>query len=93
MPRLSIEREHGKGSIDEVKADVQDLADKLSKRYDLSCRWNGNNLEFKRRGAEGRIEVDDRRVRLVMSLSILLAPIKGAIEKHTERYMDEYFDR
>lgn len=91
MPRLSIEREHGKGTIEEVKADVQDLADKLAKRYDLKCWWNGDDLEFKRRGAEGRIEVDGRRVRLVMSLSMLLAPIKSEIEKRTHRYMDEYF--
>jgi putative polyhydroxyalkanoate system protein len=93
MPKLSIEREHGKASIEDVKADVQDLADRLSERFDLTCRWKGDNLEFKRRGAEGRIEVDERRVRLVMSLSIVLAPIKGEIEKRTKRYMDEYFDK
>jgi putative polyhydroxyalkanoate system protein len=93
MPKLSIEREHGKDSIEAVKADVQDLADRLSARYDLKCRWKGNNLEFRRTGAEGRIEVDDRRVRLVMNLSLLLAPIKGEVEKRTIRYMDEYFGR
>lgn len=92
MPSINIEREHGKGSIDDVKADVQDLADKLSEKFDLKCSWRGNNLEFKRRGAEGRIEVDDRKVRLVMKLSMLLAPIKGEIEKRTNMYMDQYFE-
>jgi len=91
VPRIDIEREHGKATIDDVKADVQDLADRLSEKFDLKCSWRGDNLEFKRTGAEGRIEVDARRVRLVMKLSLLLAPIKGEIEKRTSMYMDEYF--
>ena len=93
MPRINIEREHGKESMQDVKADVQDLADKLSARFSLKCRWKGDNLEFKRRGADGRIEVDAKKVRLVMNLSLLLAPIKGEIEKRTNMYMDEYFER
>ncbi len=92
MPRINIEREHGKATIEDVKRDVQDLADKLSEKFDLKCSWRGDNLEFKRTGAEGRIEVDARKVRLVMKLSMLLAPIKGEIEKRTSMYMDEYFD-
>ena len=93
MPKINIEREHGKETIEDVKADVQELADKLSAKFDLKCRWSGDNLEFKRRGAEGRIEVDARRVRLVMKLSMLLAPIKGEVEKRTNMYMDEYFEK
>jgi len=93
VPKIDIERKHGKESIEDVKVDVQSLADKLSARFNLKCRWSGNNLEFKRRGANGRIEVDTKRVRLVMNLSILLAPIKGEIEKRTNMYMDEYFEK
>jgi len=91
MPRIDIRRDHGKTDIEEVKASVRDLAQKLTQRFDLTCRWNGDNLEFKRKGAEGRIEVDARKVRFVMDLSLLLTPIRGEIEKRTHRYMDEYF--
>jgi putative polyhydroxyalkanoate system protein len=93
VPKINIEREHGKASIDDVKTDVQELADRLSEKFDLKCRWNGDSLEFKRTGAEGRIEVDARRVRLVMKLSMLLAPIKGEVEKRTNMYMDQYFEK
>jgi putative polyhydroxyalkanoate system protein len=93
VPKINIEREHGKTSIDDVKADVQELADKLSEKFDLTCRWKGDNLEFKRTGAEGRIEVDARRVRLVMKLSMLLAPIRGEVERRTNMYMDQYFEK
>jgi putative polyhydroxyalkanoate system protein len=89
MPKIDIEREHNKPSRQEVKELVQQLADRLSDRYDLDCRWNGDDLEFKRKGADGRIVVDDRKVRLVMNVSMLLAPLKGEIEKRTHRYMDE----
>jgi putative polyhydroxyalkanoate system protein len=91
MPKIDIRREHGKGSIEEVRADVEDLAGKLRDKFNLEYRWKGNDLVFKRTGVEGRIEVDARSVRLVMSLSMLLAPIKGEVERRTLRYMDEYF--
>jgi putative polyhydroxyalkanoate system protein len=91
MPRVDIVREHGKGSVEEVRTDVQDLADRLSAKFDLKYSWKGNRLEFKRRGVDGHIEIDERRVRLLLNLSMLLAPIKGEVEKRTHRYMDEYF--
>ncbi len=93
MPKIDIERAHHKGSIEEVRGLVQKLADKLTERYELTCRWRGNDLEFSRKGADGRIEVNDRTVRLVMNISMLLTPIKGEIEKRTHRYMDEFIGK
>ena len=93
MPKIDIERVHGRSSIADVKEAVQKLADRLTDRYDLKCKWNGDDLEFKRKGAEGKIEINDRSVRLVMNLSMLLAPIKGEVEKRTHQYMDEYIGK
>ena len=91
MPKLLIERRHGKQSTEEVRKCVQDLAGKLKEKYQLDYTWRGNTLEFKRSGADGRIEMDGETVRLVMNISLVLTPIKGEIEKRTARYMDEYF--
>jgi putative polyhydroxyalkanoate system protein len=89
MPKIDISRAHGRSSIQEVRGLVQLLADKLTAKYDLTCQWKGDNLEFKRKGADGYIKIDDRYVRLVMNISMLLMPIKGEIEKRTRKYMDE----
>ncbi len=91
MPKLSIERRHGKANIEEVRKCVQDLAGKLKDRYQLEYSWRGDTLEFKRTGADGRIEMDREKVRLIMNISLVLTPIKGEIEKRTVRYMNEYF--
>lgn len=89
MPKIDISRAHNRTSIDEVRGLVQQLADKLTDKYDLKCSWKGDDLLFKRKGADGYIRIDDRDVRLVMNISMLLTPIKGEIEKRTHKYMNE----
>jgi len=52
-------------------------------------QWNGDTLEFKRGGADGRIEVSEDRVHLQLNLGLLLSVLSGKIKSEIEEVLDK----
>lgn len=74
---------------DQVRQEVQNLAEKLSKELSASYQWQGDRLEFKRSGANGHIDIGDDLLDIEIKLNMLLTPLKSTIEKTVNDYLDE----
>jgi putative polyhydroxyalkanoate system protein len=88
MTRITIERSHSLG-LDEARQRAQALADRLASQYDVRCSWNGDCLEFRRSGADGRIEVGDDSVRVELKLGLLLSALGSTIRREIETTLDK----
>lgn len=63
---------------------VQRAADDLSAEYDLSSRWAGNTLHFRRSGVEGAMRVTESEIDLEVTLGFLLKAFKSKFVEHIE---------
>jgi len=88
MARITVERPHSLGRM-AARTKAEQLAERLAREYSLSYRWIGDTLEFKRSGADGRIEVGEERVCVELNLGLLLSAMSGSIKREIERALDE----
>ncbi|MGV6851257.1 MAG: polyhydroxyalkanoic acid system family protein [bacterium] len=70
---------------------AQELADELANKYDLSCRWEGNELHFSRSGADGVITVGEDEVEISVKLGFFLMALKPTVESEIDNYMQTHF--
>jgi putative polyhydroxyalkanoate system protein len=89
MATIDIKRSHALGK-DKARAAAEAVARRLKDKIDATYRWKGDDLEFERSGAKGRIAVSDTEVRVQVELGLLLGPLKGKIEDKVHQYLDEY---
>ncbi|UPQ83074.1 polyhydroxyalkanoic acid system family protein [Pseudomonas knackmussii] len=88
MARIVVERTHTLGR--EVARDkAEQVAAKLSREYGVSCEWQGDVLAVRRSGAEGRIEVEERRVKVLLNLGWLLSALGSNVQAEIERALDK----
>ena len=88
MATVQIKRKHQLDK-DQVRDEIQNLADKLSKELSANYQWKGDRLEFKRSGANGYIDMHEGEVDIEIKLNMLLTPLKSTIEKTVNDYLDE----
>lgn len=88
MAKITIERAHALGR-EAARGKAEQLAERLAREYDVRYRWNGDTLEFKRSGADGRIEVHEDSVRVQLSLGLLLSAMSGTIKREIEEVLDK----
>ena len=89
MPTVDITREHSLGK-EEARQRAQKLADKLAQKLDAKCSWEGDQLTFKRSGADGRITVSDTDVRVQVNLGMMLTPMAGMVKSEVQKALDKY---
>ena len=76
---------------DELRAGIDQLAEKLGQQYHLDCAWESDEcLSFRRTGAEGEVNIGDAEVELNVSLGMLMSAFKSTIEKEIRDFIDEY---
>lgn len=88
MKVIDVTREHDLDH-DTVRRRAETLADRLKQKVAIEWWWNGDRIEFTRRGASGHVEVSARRVHVVIELGLLLRPLAGKVESKVEQYLDE----
>ncbi|UUD65968.1 polyhydroxyalkanoic acid system family protein [Pseudomonas seleniipraecipitans] len=88
MARITVDRPHNLG-IEAARGKAEKLAERLAREYDVRYQWNGDTLEFKRSGADGRIEVSEDRVHLQLNLGLLLSVLSGKIKSEIEEVLDK----
>ncbi len=89
MATIDITREHSMGK-EEARLRAQKLADKLAQKLDAKCTWEGDDLKFKRSGADGCIEVREDQVRVTVKLGLMLTPMAGMVKGEIEKALDKY---
>lgn len=87
MATIRVERAHQLGR-QTVRDKVEALAARLSKEYQLRCQWRGDQLEVQRSGVKGHIAIDEQRVRIELSLGLLLSAMRGPLQKEIETALD-----
>lgn len=92
MATITIDRPHHL-SQDEAKALADRLARDFEKRFALKWHWDGDDVRFTRPGVSGRMHVGETNIVLELSLGMLLAPLKPAIERQVNAKLDALDDR
>jgi putative polyhydroxyalkanoate system protein len=90
MPTISVKRRH-KLDHKHAKAAARKIAADLNKRFDLVCRWVGDDVAFERPGLSGTMRVGKSDVQLDVQLSFLMTPLKGPIERAIRDELDNLF--
>ncbi|WP_068824569.1 polyhydroxyalkanoic acid system family protein [Pseudomonas sp. BMS12] len=89
MSRITVERSHSLG-LAAAREKAEALAERLASEYDVKYRWSGDVLEFKRSGADGRIDVGDEHVRVELKLGLLLSALGSTIKREIEATLDKH---
>ena len=89
MATVDITRDHQLGK-EVARERAQQLADKLAQKLDAKCVWQGDELTFKRSGADGSITVSDAQVRVQVKLGLMLTPMAGMVKGEVEKALDKY---
>ncbi|HDZ56813.1 MAG TPA: polyhydroxyalkanoic acid system protein [Pseudomonas xinjiangensis] len=89
MATVDVTREHSLGK-ETAKERAQKMADKLAQKLDAKCEWQGDELTFKRSGADGSIQVSEDQVRVVVKLGLMLTPMAGMVKGEVEKALDKY---
>ncbi|MCC7539471.1 MAG: polyhydroxyalkanoic acid system family protein [Deltaproteobacteria bacterium] len=88
MSVIDITRAHDL-DLETVRERAEELAERLKEKVSIDYRWNGNRIEFERRGASGHIDVTESEVRVFIELALLLRPLHGKVESKVHQYLDE----
>ncbi|TVP92654.1 MAG: polyhydroxyalkanoic acid system protein [Pseudomonadaceae bacterium] len=89
MSTVDVTRDHQLGK-EVARERAQKLADKLAQKLDAKCAWQGDELTFKRSGADGSILVSDDQVRVTVKLGLMLKPMAGMVKGEIEKALDKY---
>ncbi|HAW25373.1 polyhydroxyalkanoic acid system family protein [Pseudomonas sp. NPDC047963] len=88
MARIIVERNHSLGR-DAARVKAEQLAAKLERDFGVRCEWQGDVLEVRRSGADGRIEVEEDRVRVLLNLGLLMSAMGASVQAQIERALDK----
>lgn len=89
MAVIKMKREHHLG-VKKARSTVTRLARKLKKDLDAEYHWEGSTLQFSRKGATGHIDVSEGELDIEIKLGLMLAPLKGKIEKTINDEIDQH---
>ncbi len=67
MPSIDIRHKHAK-PVKEAKIAVTEVAQEISKKFDLTWGWKGNVLHFERSGVNGKIALEKGLVHVTAEL-------------------------
>ena len=87
MASISIAKKH-KLTHRKAKDVAEKIAKDLNRRFDLEYAWDGDQVQFKRPGLSGRMNVAKDQISLDVSLGFLLTPLKPTIEKEIHAQLD-----
>jgi putative polyhydroxyalkanoate system protein len=90
MATIDIVRSHTLGRAGARKA-VDRIAADISSKLQADTTWQGDSLAIKRSGANGRIDVEEKKVHVKIELGMMFSPMRGMIEQQINSYLDEYF--
>lgn len=75
----------------EARKAVEELAEKLSERFEMDYRWEGDRMHFSRSGVDGFIALAAKDLHISAKLGFLLSAFRGPIESEIRRVLDERF--
>ncbi len=89
MADIELTRPHTLGK-DGARQAVERVARDLEQTLHFKQRWQGDTLHVQRTGAEGRIDVRDDAVQVIIELGFLLKSMRGQVRREAERLLDRH---
>jgi putative polyhydroxyalkanoate system protein len=90
MSGIDIRHSHSLPHAKARKA-VEEVAEKLSERFQFEYAWDGDDLHFNRSGVDGKISLKPKELHVTAKLGFLVSAFKGPIEHEIQRVLDERF--
>jgi putative polyhydroxyalkanoate system protein len=87
VSQLVIRRLHSLPHAD-VQARVAHVAQKLSERFGVACRWDGDVLWIDHASVNGSVTISDREVVVDARLGWALSVFRGRAEREITRMLD-----
>ncbi|WP_394820498.1 polyhydroxyalkanoic acid system family protein [Pendulispora albinea] len=93
MATIDIARPHTL-TKEEAKKRAEELAKGMQEKLGIVWNWVGDVIEFKvpsgaAKGAEGKVRVSDRDVRVEVDLPFMLKMMKGAVESKIQEKLKD----
>jgi putative polyhydroxyalkanoate system protein len=90
MSVITIRRKH-QFSLDELKQKIDQIVLEISNKLEVRSEWESENtLLFRRKGANGCIEVDNSNFELTLKLGMMFRMMKGSIQREMTEVVDEH---
>jgi putative polyhydroxyalkanoate system protein len=91
MSEINIRRRHSL-TRQEARRLAEDMAGRLSQRFELAYQWDGDALHFQRDGVHGALTVAHGEIHIRARLGFLLSLAKAQIEDEIASSLDEMLD-
>lgn len=88
MADIDIRHPHSL-SMPRAREAIEQAAQRLSEKFGIDYAWNGDTVDFRRSGLDGRIELVPDELRVTAKLGFLLSAMKGPIETEIRRVLAE----
>ena len=90
MSRIDIRHAHSLPKAQARKA-IEEVAKKLSEKFEMDYGWDGDTLNFSRSGVDGHIALEPKGLHVHAKLGFLTAMFKDPIESEIKRVLKEKF--
>lgn len=89
MANISIQRTH-QLSRQELKEKIDQIMIEIEDKIEFKSEWESEHeFVFRRKGAKGRIEIDDSKFELNLNLGIMFRALKSQIESRIIKVVDQ----
>jgi len=88
MSRIDIRHDHTL-STEAARDAIEAMAAKLTDKFSLNTKWDGDALTFNGSGVNGQIELLAHQVRVVADLGFPVSMMKGMVEGEIQRVLQE----
>lgn len=88
MSSIDISHAHSL-SPDAARSAIEEVVGKLSERFGVQSRWEGDVVKFSGSGVDGAIALQPQQVRVTAELGFLLSAMKTMVESEIRRVLSE----
>lgn len=74
----------------ELRDAAEGLARELESAHGVRARWEGDCVQIRGSGIDGRLTLSDTEVLVSVELGLLASPFKGVLRSEVQRFLDEY---
>ncbi|RJG27042.1 polyhydroxyalkanoic acid system family protein [Massilia cavernae] len=90
MADISIVQDHSL-TPEKARDAAQQVADKISREFDLACKWEGDVLRFERSGVNGSLTLRGQQARMQITLGFLMGAFAPTIRAKVAEKMQKVF--
>ncbi|TQV89289.1 polyhydroxyalkanoic acid system family protein [Aliikangiella coralliicola] len=92
MSAIIVSRTH-QYSIEELKNKIDKIILDIQQELEFQSEWETeSNLVFRRKGANGSIDIDENNFELTLRLGMMFRALKGTIERQIIKVVDSHLN-